>query len=66
MDDGRGFAVEANFRSYEGHWGLLGMQERARSLGGELVVQSVPEHGTTVTLALPYRARARKASQPPA
>jgi signal transduction histidine kinase len=64
MDDGRGFAVETDFRSYEGHWGLLGMQERAVSLGGALAVQSAPEQGTTVTLELPYRARARKGSRP--
>jgi signal transduction histidine kinase len=63
MDDGRGFAVETDFHSYEGHWGLLGMQERAVSLGGALAVQSAPEQGTTVTLELPYRARARKGSR---
>lgn len=58
-DDGRGFTVEADLRSYEGHWGLLGMQERASALGGALTVQSAPERGTTVTLALPYRRRVR-------
>jgi signal transduction histidine kinase len=60
MDDGRGFAVESDFRSYEGHWGLLGMQERASSLGGALVVRSAPDRGTRVVLVLPYRARAHK------
>jgi signal transduction histidine kinase len=63
IDDGRGFAVETDFRSYEGHWGLLGMQERASRLGGALAVQSAPAHGTKVTLVLPYRTRARKISR---
>lgn len=61
-DDGRGFAVEADVRSYEGHWGLLGMQERASGLGGALAVQSAPGRGTTVTLVLPYRRRPRAAA----
>jgi nitrate/nitrite-specific signal transduction histidine kinase len=66
-DDGRGFAVETDFHSYQGHWGLLGMQERASGLGGALSVRSAPECGTTVTLVLPYHRRgpaaARRASQ---
>jgi signal transduction histidine kinase len=59
-DDGRGFVVQTDFRSYEGHWGLLGMQERASGLGGELAVRSAPAGGTTVTLVLPYGRRARE------
>jgi signal transduction histidine kinase len=58
-DDGRGFIVQTDFHAYAGHWGLLGMQERARDLGGTLAVRSVPARGTTVTLVLPYRRRAR-------
>jgi signal transduction histidine kinase len=58
-DDGRGFIVETDLRSYEGHWGLLGMHERASGLGGALTVRSAPGRGTTVTLVLPYRRRAR-------
>jgi signal transduction histidine kinase len=54
-DDGRGFVVERNFHAYQGHWGLLGMQERASELGGALSVRSAPGSGTTVTLVLPYR-----------
>ena len=55
-DDGRGFTVEPDFRSYAGHWGLVGMQERAEQIGASLRVQSVPQRGTTVTLALPLPA----------
>jgi signal transduction histidine kinase len=57
-DDGRGFAVRDDFRSYAGHWGLLGMRERASRLGGAIVVQSLPACGTTVTLLLPYASTA--------
>jgi signal transduction histidine kinase len=61
VDDGRGFVVEEDFRSYQGHWGLLGMHERASGLGGALTVESAPGSGTTVTLVLPYR-RLRRAA----
>jgi signal transduction histidine kinase len=64
-DDGRGFVVQTDFHSYEGHWGLLGMQERASRLGGALTVQSAPAHGTMVTLVLPYRRPARPAGTIP-
>jgi signal transduction histidine kinase len=60
IDDGRGFDVETDFHSYEGHWGLLGMRERASGLGGALVVHSAPGRGAAVTLVLPYRARTRR------
>jgi signal transduction histidine kinase len=49
-DDGRGFRVESDFRSYGGHWGLLGMLERAQQIGGSLRVRSEPDEGTTVML----------------
>jgi signal transduction histidine kinase/ligand-binding sensor domain-containing protein len=45
-DDGVGFDT-AHHRS---GYGVLGMEERARLLGGELVVQSAPGHGTVVRL----------------
>ncbi|MDB4910148.1 MAG: signal transduction histidine kinase [Gemmatimonadetes bacterium] len=57
-DDGRGFTVRDDFRSYAGHWGLLGMRERATRLGGAIEVQSLPAQGTTVTLLLPYASTA--------
>ena len=33
--------------------GIMGMKERALSLGGELAIEGVPGRGTTVTLAFP-------------
>ena len=54
-DDGRGFQVDPEFRGYGGHWGLLGMRERAVELQGSLRVESAPECGTAVVLRIPHR-----------
>ncbi len=56
VDDGRGFVVDSDLRSSGGHWGLLGMKERAAQLCGTLQVQSAPGEGTTVVVRLPYPA----------
>jgi len=53
-DDGRGFTVDPDAHSYGGHWGLLGMRERAGRIGGTLSVRSAPGEGTEVLLAAPY------------
>lgn len=45
-DDGRGGAVEAA----AGHFGLMGMRERAAAMGGSLEIMSEPGAGTTVRL----------------
>jgi signal transduction histidine kinase len=50
-DDGVGFdTTDAHTR---GGLGLQGMRDRARKLGGELVVRSEPGRGTCVTVRLP-------------
>jgi PAS domain S-box-containing protein len=54
IDDGRGFAVEPDFQAYGGHWGLLGMRERASQIHGKLSLQSTPGRGTEVVLLVPY------------
>jgi signal transduction histidine kinase len=54
IDDGRGFAVEPDIRAYGGHWGLVGMRERATSVRGKLSVRSTPGHGTEIVLLVPY------------
>jgi PAS domain S-box-containing protein len=56
IDDGRGFAVESDFQAYGGHWGLLGMRERASQIRGKLSLRSTPGHGTEVVLLVPYTA----------
>jgi PAS domain S-box-containing protein len=54
IDDGRGFAVAPDFQAYGGHWGLLGMRERASQVHGKLSLRSTPGHGTEVVLLVPY------------
>jgi len=51
-DDGVGFDVTAT-AGMTGHYGLLGLRERARLAGGEVQVVSGPGQGTTVRLCLP-------------
>ena len=39
----------------DGHWGLLGMRERAERLGGELTIRSQHTGGTEVIVTVPAR-----------
>jgi signal transduction histidine kinase/ligand-binding sensor domain-containing protein len=50
-DDGRGFDPD---RSHVGHWGLIGMRERASRMRGRLLIES-GRQGTCVTLEIPAR-----------
>jgi signal transduction histidine kinase len=52
-DDGSGF--DPSQPTPTGHWGLIGMQERAGSIGARLTVTSAPGAGTEVVLVLPER-----------
>jgi len=47
VDDGVGFAMSAP-SDPKRHYGLLGLQERARALGGSFEVESAPGKGTTL------------------
>lgn len=60
-DNGRGLddAAEGN---PAGHWGVIGMHERAREIGATLSVDGRPGSGTVVTLTLPRSARPRAAA----
>lgn len=49
-DDGRGFDARA---AHEGRYGLLGMRERVRLLGGTLRVEGRAGRGTTVRATVP-------------
>jgi signal transduction histidine kinase/ligand-binding sensor domain-containing protein len=54
-DDGRGFDAGAALALSGGeHFGLIGMTERARALGGKLELRSRPGEGTEVDCRLPY------------
>jgi signal transduction histidine kinase/ligand-binding sensor domain-containing protein len=50
-DDGQGF--DPSKATPTGHWGLVGMRERAASIGARLAVTSAPSAGTEVVLVLP-------------
>jgi signal transduction histidine kinase len=50
-DDGVGFVLEQGLQS--GGVGLTTMRERAERIGGVLTIQSNPERGTTIVVALP-------------
>ena len=54
-DDGVGFDVAA---LPPGRFGLVGMSERARLLGGQLRVVTAPDAGTTIAVAVPIHASA--------
>ncbi|RKS78749.1 signal transduction histidine kinase [Actinomadura pelletieri DSM 43383] len=58
-DDGRGFAFghQLDQLARHGHYGLIGMRERAHRIGGRLTVNGAPDQGTTVTLRLPGSTR---------
>jgi len=55
-DDGKGFeSNELNTAEERGHYGIVGMRERAEGVGGQLVVRSEPGRGTIVRATIPYR-----------
>ncbi|MFO1488950.1 MAG: histidine kinase [Verrucomicrobiota bacterium] len=51
-DNGRGFDPAHPPRS-EGGFGIVGMQQRAKQLKGELIIRSRQDHGTEISLSLP-------------
>lgn len=53
-DDGRGFELSGPVESLdEGGLGLIGMQERAHAIGGELEIDTAPGEGTLVRMVAP-------------
>jgi len=52
-DNGHGFEEQDVFSSLAGHFGLIGMRERAERLGGELHLASHPGEGTQVEVTVP-------------
>jgi PAS domain S-box-containing protein len=59
-DDGVGIGVRASKDPTS--LGLLGMRERARRLGGEVVIERLAPHGTSVVVEVPFAPAARGAS----
>jgi signal transduction histidine kinase len=54
-DDGCGFDADRASGSPAGHFGLLGMRERAEKIGGVLKIRSAPGTGTKIELSLPIK-----------
>lgn len=53
-DDGCGFTMQSPaVRATGGHYGLIGLHERAERVGGTVLMASEPGNGTTVTVRLP-------------
>lgn len=55
-DNGQGFEAPdlPDTLARQGHFGLMGIQERALLYGGQLTIRSAPGEGTEVTVRLPY------------
>jgi signal transduction histidine kinase len=53
IDNGRGFEPDDAFYAANGHFGLMGMRERAERMNGELRVHSHPGRGTEVHIGVP-------------
>jgi signal transduction histidine kinase len=55
-DDGEGFETPdlPDTLAEQGHFGLVGVRERALLHGGQWAIRSEPGHGTVVTVQLPY------------
>jgi signal transduction histidine kinase/ligand-binding sensor domain-containing protein len=52
-DNGCGFEPEDAFVGMGGHFGLIGIRERAERIGGELRLESQPGAGTQVEVSVP-------------
>ena len=52
-DDGRGFDPENLNPAESGHYGLIGMRERAERIGGHLTLNSKPGEGTEMLVEIP-------------
>jgi len=52
QDNGHGFVPQNAVGPREGHFGLLGMSERIKRLGGQFNLVSVPDKGTTLQVAI--------------
>jgi signal transduction histidine kinase len=54
-DNGRGFVPGMHAGPGSGGFGLIGMSERVQLLGGTSRINSVPGHGTTITIEIGLR-----------
>lgn len=54
-DNGSGFVIPKDISDWSkvGHFGIMGMHERAALIGAQIEVESVPGQGTTVKISIP-------------
>jgi signal transduction histidine kinase len=52
-DDGVGFNPNGPDASKDGHFGLVGIRERVKSIGGQLFLNSRPGAGTELAVSVP-------------
>ena len=66
QDNGRGFRFSTSSAAAGGGFGLTGLAERVRMLGGTHAIESAPGRGTTVTITLdvPERRQEPRADEP--
>jgi signal transduction histidine kinase len=63
-DDGKGFTPGNSAGSNQGHFGLVGMEERTKRLDGKLAITSAPGTGTCVRVEIPINSiQASEASE---
>lgn len=56
-DNGQGFLIGSEAEKQTGaHYGLQGMRERIRNIGGRCIITSAPDSGTRVSIAVPRAA----------
>jgi ligand-binding sensor domain-containing protein/signal transduction histidine kinase len=55
-DNGSGFAETTQRGERDGHFGLVGIKERAEQLGGRLSIHSRPQEGTEIVVEVPLGA----------
>ena len=61
-DNGCGFDPDTALSSSNGHYGLVGIQERAKRVAGKLILRSRPGHGTELTLYVPRNSGVSKST----
>ncbi len=64
-DDGVGLGDHDSDHPQPGHYGLIGMRERANQIGADLRLRSAPGEGTTIALDLPLGGARVAPSLPP-
>ena len=62
-DDGVGFAAHTSAPA-PGHFGLIGMRERADEIGADLAIIGEPGQGTRILLSVPLGKPGRTESNP--